>query len=396
MRSKSYLVHSATTVAALLLVAPVAQAQEAEADAEATAPRLGSGLQLALRLEPGLAMALTAPQSGATEAGFGHAVKLSLGLTPFLEVGPSASFTTLPATASMADAETAWTFGAGARFMRPHGAAGGRRGFYAVSPWIDADLLYVRTGELDRPGFAAAAGLTMPVDRSRMFWIGPFARYTHIFQGDRAGFDNRDAKILSLGVSFELGSGIERERTRTTAIAASDARDMPRARPVADSDRDQDGVSDQVDSCPDVAGSLEDSGCPPHETLVVPQDQLEVKNKIAFKWDSAELDEASSPALDEVVRALQDKQGFRAEVEGHTSSDGDASHDPHNQKLSEQRATAVLDYLVAHGVGRERLTARGFSSSVPLNTNRTAAGRVTNRRVEFAVHLILVNDRTTP
>jgi len=389
MISKSQLV---AALAALLLVASVAQAQEAEVEAEATSPRLVSGVRFALRLEPGLAVALTDPQSQVTEAGFGQAVKLFFGLTPFLEVGPSAAFTTLPATASMADSGTSWTFGAGARLMRPHDAVGGRRGFYAMSPWIDADLLYVRTGELNRPGFAAAAGLTMPVDQKRKFWIGPFVRYSHIVQGERLEFDNRDAKILSVGISFEVGSGIERGRTRAT-VAAPEARDVTEAPPVPDSDRDKDGLSDQADSCPDVAGQVENSGCPPHESVAVPRDKLEVKDKIAFKWNSAELDAASYPALDEVVRVLQDNQGFRAEVEGHASSDGD---DSHNQMLSEQRATTVLDYLVAQGVARERLVSRGFSSSMPVNTNRTAAGRVTNRRVEFAVHLIIVNERTAP
>ena len=56
----------------------------------------------------------------------------------------------------------------------------------------------------------------------------------------------------------------------------------------------------------------------------------------------------------------------------------------------------VLEYLVARGVAKERLASKGFSSSVPANTNGTVAGRVKNRRVEFVVHLIIVTDGSTP
>jgi outer membrane protein OmpA-like peptidoglycan-associated protein len=394
MVSKSQLVQPAAALAALLLVTPVANAQEAEADAraEATSLHLASGLRYALRLEPGLAVALSEPQSEATEPGFAQAVKLFFGVTPYLELGPSVAVTTLPATSSMADSGTSWTFGGGVRLMRPHDAAGGRGGLEAISPWVDADALYVRTGELDRPGFAAAVGVTMPLDRDRNYWLGPFVRYSHILQGERADFDNRDAKILSIGLSLELGSGVQRARPRAV-VAAAPATELAAAPPAVASDRDGDSVLDRDDDCPDVAGRVENAGCAPYQRVAVLPDKLEVKDKIAFKWDSATLDEASYPALDEVVRVLQDNPGFRVEVEGHASSDG---LDTHNQTLSEQRATRVVDYLVAGGVARDRLVAKGFSSSVPVSTNRTAAGRVTNRRVEFVVHLILVNDRSAP
>ncbi len=81
--------------------------------------------------------------------------------------------------------------------------------------------------------------------------------------------------------------------------------------------------------------------------------------------------------------------GFRVQIEGHASSEGG---DDHNQTLSEKRAEAVLDYLVAHGIAKERLVSKGFSSSVPVATNLTEAGREQNRRVEFVVHFIILND----
>ncbi|HMG21422.1 MAG TPA: OmpA family protein, partial [Kofleriaceae bacterium] len=158
-------------------------------------------------------------------------------------------------------------------------------------------------------------------------------------------------------------------------------------------DRDGDGVSDAADRCPDAAGLVENSGCPVYERVVIKPDKLQLDDKIAFEWDSALLDETSRPALDDAARALEANPGFRVQVDGHASSEGT---DAHNQVLSEERATAVADYLVARGVARSRLVSKGFSSSVPATTNRTEAGRVTNRRVEFVVDFIILKDGSTP
>jgi outer membrane protein OmpA-like peptidoglycan-associated protein len=266
---------------------------------------------------------------------------------------------------------------------------------YAASPWIDADVLYARTGGLDRMGFAAAVGVAMPIDDNRRFWIGPYVRYSHILQGDRIGFDNRDAKILTAGIGLEFGTGIEGKPRAALVVPAPPAPDVTAVPPVAIpvSDRDNDGIPDAADNCPDVAGPIENSGCPLYDKLVVQPDRFELKEKIAFAWDSAQLDEASRPVLDDVVQALKDNPGVRVQVDGHASSEGVEAH---NQALSERRASAVLDYLVARGIARERLASKGFSSSVPVATNRTAAGREKNRRVEFDVVFVILKEGNTP
>jgi OOP family OmpA-OmpF porin len=138
-----------------------------------------------------------------------------------------------------------------------------------------------------------------------------------------------------------------------------------------------------------VAGPPDNWGCPLYQKLVVKRDKLELKERIYFAWDQAVLQDVSFPVLDEVVQALKDNKGFRVQVEGHTSSEGS---DDHNQTLSERRAEAVLDYLVAHGIGKERLLSTGFASSVPVDSNATIAGRENNRRVEFVVNFTILND----
>ena len=373
-------------LATLCMFATIAHAQEAEVREGETA-RTAPGRKLSLKLEPGLAVALSNPQSEMTELGMGTTVKLLFGLGRYFQIGPSLAHTMLPATGDMSGSGRALAFGGGARLMRPQDSLG-----YGISPWVDADLVLVRTGDLSRPGFAAAVGVSMPLDDQRRFWLGPFARYSHIIQGQRDGFDNRDAKILMFGIGLEISSGLATKRERLAVVETLPP--QPAAiTPPPPSDRDGDTVIDTSDNCPDVAGLVENFGCPPYEKVIVKREKLEVKEKIAFAWDSAKIEPASYPALDEVVRALQDNRGFKVQVDGHASSDG---NDAHNQTLSEQRAKAVLDYLVAKGVAKDRLVSKGFSSSQPNQTNTTSAGRESNRRVEFIVEFIIIQDGNTP
>src|SRR5689334_14550564 len=150
----------------LLLSASAARAQpDADDSAEASAsqdPRSG----VAVQVEPGIATALSDPQSQRTDAGYGQTVKVLVGVSRYLAVGPSVSFTTLRSSGAMETSGTSWAFGGGARVMRPHDAVS----FHGISPWADADLLYVRTGPLDRLGFAGAVGLAIPIDTPRRFW----------------------------------------------------------------------------------------------------------------------------------------------------------------------------------------------------------------------------------
>jgi outer membrane protein OmpA-like peptidoglycan-associated protein len=368
----------------LLGVAPLAHANDLEP--AAGKPLASEAGDFTLKVELGLASPLTVPQSRIFNMGGGETVKALWGLSPYLDLGPSATFLALPAEAELDRAGTAWAFGGSLRVKRPHHAPDVDV-VRAISPWADVDALYVRTGGLNRAGLAVAAGLSVPLGAARIFWLGPFVRYFEILQPNRSNYDNHDAKILSLGVSLEVGSGVRRERP---APVVAEIKTVTVDREVlVCPDRDHDDVPDKVDRCPDVAGPMDNWGCPAYQKLVVKKDKLELKEKLYFAWNQAVLQEVSFPVLDEVVKALNDNKGFRVQVEGHTSSEGD---DDHNQTLSENRATAVLDYLVAHGIGKDRLVSKGFASSVPIDTNATSAGRENNRRVEFVVQFTILND----
>lgn len=342
-------------------------------------PLAANAVDLSFKLEPGVAIPLTAPQSEVYGIGGGQSLKALIGITDWLDVGPAGQFMLLPNRTEGAESGVVWGLGAGLRLHRPHD----KESFAGISPWLDADALYIRTGALNRAGFDAAVGASFPIGEARTFWVGPFVRYLHVMQPNRDGFDNRDAKLLTLGVSFEVGTGIERAREPGEVRTVNVDRDV-----VSCPDRDGDTVPDNIDHCPDVNGPLDNWGCPQYKKIIVKRDKLELKEKLYFAWDEAKLVDASFPTLDEVVQALKDNPGFKVQVEGHTDSSGG---DDHNQTLSEKRAEAVLDYLVSHGVAKSRLVSKGFSSSVPTDSNKTPEGRENNRRVEFVVNFIILD-----
>jgi len=80
-----------------------------------------------------------------------------------------------------------------------------------------------------------------------------------------------------------------------------------------------------------------------------------------------------------MVAIFKEYPEAKFEIQGHTDSVGSERT---NELLSDRRANAVMDYLVANGIDQDRLTAKGYGEANPIATNKTAAGRKNNRRVE--------------
>ena len=99
-----------------------------------------------------------------------------------------------------------------------------------------------------------------------------------------------------------------------------------------------------------------------------------------FDFDKATLKPDGKRMVGEAVRVMNAEAGLRVSVEGHTDSMGT---DAYNQRLSERRAAAVRDYMIAQGIASERITTKGWGESKPVATNETDAGRAENRRVEI-------------
>lgn len=111
-------------------------------------------------------------------------------------------------------------------------------------------------------------------------------------------------------------------------------------------------------------------------------DRLTAAGSITFEPASAAITDAGIATVDAVAAILADAPAIPLEVHGHTDSDGDSTV---NQRLSQDRAQAVVDALIARGVGPDRLTSVGFGESDPLAPNITEEGRAKNRRIEFAL-----------
>lgn len=102
---------------------------------------------------------------------------------------------------------------------------------------------------------------------------------------------------------------------------------------------------------------------------------------VLFDFDKATLKPESDAVLARARAAILATAGVPLEVQGHTDAVG---NDAYNQKPSEARARAVLDWLVAKGVPAAQLTSSGYGKSRPVADNDTDKGRALNRRVELA------------
>lgn len=146
-------------------------------------------------------------------------------------------------------------------------------------------------------------------------------------------------------------------------------------------DADGDNIPDDLDQCPNegeiLNGYQDADGCP--DKAPVEEKTLILKG-VNFETGKAKLTPESLPVLDDIAAQLQAATNIVLEVSGHTDNRGNAAK---NTALSESRAQAVADYLISKGISKDRLSVKGFGSTRPVATNKTAEGRMQNRRVEF-------------
>ncbi|WP_316811237.1 DUF6089 family protein [Pedobacter heparinus] len=157
-------------------------------------------------------------------------------------------------------------------------------------------------------------------------------------------------------------------------------------------DSDGDGVADKLDKCPGTpAGTVVDgSGCPlkvpaPVEKVIITEADRKVvadaiKN-LEFDLGKATIRQKSYATLNRVAELLIQKN-FSLKLAGHTDNTGS---DALNMRLSKDRAESVKSYLVSQGANASRIEATGYGENQPIASNKTAAGRQQNRRVEFTL-----------
>jgi outer membrane protein OmpA-like peptidoglycan-associated protein len=242
------------------------------------------------------------------------------------------------------------TIGAGARFRFAEDYSGylDEGGSGAGNFWFAPHAGFAFA--IDGAAFMADISVGYDFSIAAPFSIGPFARGILVVADFVGG-------IVTGGVSMTF----EFEPIR------------PPVEPDVDLDRD--GVFDRSDACPGTlfGATVDGRGC-------VPMVRVLVLDGIVFAYDSAQIDPSSENTLNQAASMLIDNPDVSVEIGGHTDDIGSADY---NERLSLDRATAVRDWLVGHGVGAARLSVRGYGSSQPLAPNTDEASRSRNRRIEF-------------
>jgi OOP family OmpA-OmpF porin len=171
-----------------------------------------------------------------------------------------------------------------------------------------------------------------------------------------------------------------------TALAQQYAREM--------GDDDADGVANKFDKCAGTtAGTTVDgAGCPlktpapvVRERVIVTESDRRVVGEaiknLEFELGKATIKEKSYETLNRVAELLKEKE-FSLKLAGHTDNTGSMNT---NMALSKARAESVKSYLVSQGANASLIEATGYGPNQPIASNKTAAGRQQNRRVEFSL-----------
>ena len=144
-------------------------------------------------------------------------------------------------------------------------------------------------------------------------------------------------------------------------------------------DGDGDGVADGIDKCPDtpMEVTVDEFGCPKAKPLTE-----KIILNIKYSPGSFKPDVIARSILDDLYETMKAYPKLKIEINGYTDALGSARG---NKKLSEKRATAVMEYLIEKGVSADRMTSAGYGEDPKyfIGDNSTEEGRQKNRRVEI-------------
>ncbi|CAA6812799.1 MAG: Outer membrane protein [uncultured Sulfurovum sp.] len=215
---------------------------------------------------------------------------------------------------------------------------------------VEGKVLQIIGGDDENNEFMLTAGVSMPIGREELV--------KH--QAPRV--------IRAAPVMARPTPVIVREPINRVSVFHSNNNECPIK--ISASDFDRDGVQDSMDQCPATPCSftVDTYGCPIKTTL-----------KINFASGSSEIRSVSRFQVSRFAQFLLQNRGSMVKIKGHTDSQGSAAK---NLTLSNQRANSVVQALVAQGVSASRLEASGEGETMPMATNKTAAGRALNRRIE--------------
>lgn len=138
-------------------------------------------------------------------------------------------------------------------------------------------------------------------------------------------------------------------------------------------DDDNDGVRNELDKCSNTASgySVDEDGC-----------TKKINLEVLFENDSSMIKEETKEKVEAFAKFLADNKEFNTIITGHSSKLSSESSATYNQKLSQQRANAIKDFLIVNGVDASRIKAYGKGFDEPIADNSSEEGRTLNRRIE--------------
>lgn len=246
------------------------------------------------------------------------------------------------------------------------------------------------------PQFASITLLQYPRLRTTLLVYGPGDTQVHAEELKRQMWYLNRVDARGMGPAYQ-GKRLGRSRIELTIDVGGDedldgfadgldpCPDIPGdgIHPCPGPDGDGDGMLAPNDRCPTVAearnGYQDGDGCPD----VWPPEFADVSGIIAgldFERDTDILKPSAEPILDRIAIVLSRHSDLCVEISGHIDSTGVVMY---SKDTSRRRADAVKKALVDRGIAEHRLEVRGAGPDEPIDTNKTAAGRRRNRRIEF-------------
>jgi outer membrane protein OmpA-like peptidoglycan-associated protein len=335
--------------------------------AAASEPALAQNTPLPVHVRATFAMATLVSEDQTKRMAFdslGFVGDLQLGysLSPWLDVRLGAS-----------GGGFAGTKGSGGLLQPQLGAAIGWPGLDA-RPWLQLDLGAGFTGALLRPVMRMAIGVDLPM--SDALSLSPVVGYWQLFQWDGPTYST-DARFVWFGAVLGWQPFTPRRSAPAQQRVITHERMITHERVITREPPEEEEI-------PTTPPSTEPS---PELLMLIestlPSQQQEWLAPVLFAYDSDVLEAQGVAMLHEVALELQRRPQLRLlEIRGYADARGSQ---PYNLALSDRRAHAVLEWLVAHGIDRARLTIAAQGSADLVENGAEEAAHEQNRRVVFRV-----------
>lgn len=288
---------------------------------------------------------------------------------------------------------------AGAGYMSSDSQVGNTDVFSGREGW------YIPTGVGFKFGVSKGINIDLGYDINfikssstvRSAYVGNRYSYSHVgLEFALGNKNNSQLQNYSAIADLRKKTADESSELRKALSSAEENAARDRAQYAKDlGDDDADGVANKFDKCAGTpSGTVVDgSGCPlaaprtiiKETTVITEADRKVVKDAISnleFDLGKSTLRSKSYSTLNRVAGLLVEKN-FSLKLAGHTDNTGGREL---NLRLSKDRAESVKAYLVSQGANASRIEATGYGPDQPISTNKTAAGRQENRRVEFTLY----------